>query len=402
MAHYHDLHEDALDANKAGRYADEALLWRRAAAAALEIGDRAGWFKATVEAAAATQLVGDSQTALALLLDARQSEPADAPILNVWAARTLMYGIVRTTRPERGRLDALLEDLCGYAAGRPVPAADLAALEAAFLDTVGDPRSALARCETAWQVHDGAGYSKCWSAAAAARLCVGLDRPAACRDWIEAIGRADNDKFARVAIRQTQRRLDLALAECAPPADLTALLRTLTDRTLTTQAGDLAADLRDYAIRVHLLDPENGDPAHRLHPAWGELRRRLPHRWNVHYRFDARLLFLDYRLACLRHAAGLPAVDDKYHRQPDDLTQARRPVGWVERSETHPARTQADPSPATPDLPIRLHKARAAADWAMVYARKLDGWLQCDWRQLKVAEARARIEAIATALQLGR
>jgi hypothetical protein len=42
--------------------------------------------------------------------------------------------------------------------------------------------------------------------------------------------------------------------------------------------------------------------------------------------------------------------------------------------------------------------SRAAVSWAMVYARKLDGWLECDWRQKKVEERRERIDEIARAM----
>ncbi len=59
----------------------------------------------------------------------------------------------------------------------------------------------------------------------------------------------------------------------------------------------------------------------RRYTACAELCRRQPHRHNLHLRDEARILFLDYRLACLRHAAGLPPVDDLFCRQPDDLTR---------------------------------------------------------------------------------
>jgi hypothetical protein len=109
-------------------------------------------------------------------------------------------------------------------------------------------------------------------------------------------------------------------------------------------------------------------------------------------------LDLDCRLACLRHAAGLPPGDDKYHRQPDDLTRlapAATPAGNPRADQ----RSASATTPAKlPDLATRLHQARAAAGWAMAYAQKLDDWLQCDWHQREVTARRERIEATARAL----
>jgi hypothetical protein len=427
MGGWWGLYYEGRDAYRATRLRDAALLWRRAAAAAREIGDAAGWFQATVWAAEATYLSGDPPAALALLLDARQREPDDAPAHEAWFARCLLFDIVRATRPQRARLGALLADLRAYAAGCAVPAGDLPHLEAVFCEAIGDWQRALDHWETAWQRRDGTGRTKSEFGNRAAALCLRLDRWDACRDWIEAIGRAGDDQFASaVALVQTQRRIDLALATGAPHAELAALLRALTDQTLATQRDQWSAALRDYAVRVHLLDPgatpnpaagadtgpatgsEQGpadpaaDPAHPLHPARAELRHRHPDRHDVHSRFDARLLFLDYRLACLRHAARLPPRDDKYHRQPDALTRlapAATPAG-------NPSADQRSASAATPakppDLATRLDQARAAAGWAMAYAQKLDGWLQCDWRQRAVTARRERIEAIAAAVGLGR
>lgn len=405
MGGWRGLSDEAWDAYRAGRKRDAALLWRRAAAAAREFGDAAGWFQATVRAADATDLSGDPPAALALLLDARQREPDDAPAFEAWLARASLFDIVLTTRPERARLEALLADLRAYAAGRAVPAGDLPALEARYCQAIGDWQRALDQCETAWQRHDGSGYLKSGVNDQAAALCLRLDRPDACRDWIDAMGRAGDDKFAPVATGQTQRRIDLALATGAPHAELAALLRTLTDQTLATQRDEWSALLREYAVRIHLLDPGAAtgpaagptagpdDPVHPLHPARAELRRRNPDRQDVHRRYDSRLLFLDYRLTCLRHAAGLPPRDDKYHRQPDDLTRVTPTGGGADQRSASAAKPAG-----TPDLPTRLHKARAAADWAMAYARQLDTWLQCDWRQREVTARRERIEAIAAAL----
>jgi len=412
MGSWRDLHNEAMDAYRALRLRDAALLWRRAAAAARSIGDEAGWYKTTVWAAETTYQCGEQPAALVLLLTARQREPADAPVFEAWVARKKLLHIVLDTNPEQLRLDALLADLRVYAAGRSVPAADLPSLEADYFETIGDWQRALEHCETASQDHDErGGYLKSGFANQAAALCLRLDRPDACGDWIEAIGRAGDDAFGPiVALWQTRRRIDLALATAAPHGELAALLRTLTDQTLATQRDEAAAFLRETSVRIHLLDPgpasrpapadgtasetapsqRTDDPAHPLHPARAELRRRQPDRYNVHRRFEARLLFLDYRLACLRFAAGLPPRDDKYHRHPDDLDAIR--ADKRSASADQPARTIA------PDLPTRLHQARTAADRAMAYAKRLDTPLQCDWRQAEVSSRRDRIEAIATAL----
>ena len=389
MALHQDLFSDATTAQNAARCGEAALLFRRAAAAALEVGDRAAWFRMLYWAAYSTNIAGDPRSALSLLVDALAGEPEDAPVLEAWLARVQSFDIQLDTRPERRRLEEGLQGLHAYAQGRGVPQADAMIWEGLFLDARGDWAAALARYEAGWQAHDGRGYGKPFFADEAAKTSLRLGCLPACRDWIEAQGRAAKADRANQKILHTQRRLDLALAEGAPQPDLTALLRRLTDQTLPTQLPRRAAELREYTVRVRLRDPALGDPADPLHPARGELRRRQPHRHHVHLRWEARLLFLDYRLACLRHAAGLPPLDDRFYRQPDDLTRVRRA-------------DKRSASAIAPDLAARLHKARTAADWAMAYARKLDGWLQCDWREQEVAGRRGRIEVIAAGLGLGK
>lgn len=72
-----------------------------------------------------------------------------------------------------------------------------------------------------------------------------------------------------MALWQTQRGIDLALATAAPHAELAALLRTLTDQTLATQRDEFAAILREASVRIYLLDPglaprpaPTAEPAH--------------------------------------------------------------------------------------------------------------------------------------------
>ena len=155
-------------------------------------------------------------------------------------------------------------------------------------------------------------------------------------------------------------------------------LRTLQDGGAADPCASRVDVLRELTARVNLLDRAAGDPAARHHPARQELRRRSVARHDVSLRYSARLMYLDYRLASLRYAAGVQPVDDFYHNHPETSTARLTPSDPVLFAE-------------------RLGKARTATRWALTYAEKVDALLQCDWRKREVHARTNRIDEIAYA-----
>jgi hypothetical protein len=170
--------------------------------------------------------------------------------------------------------------------------------------------------------------------------------------------------------------LRLALFERQALGQLIPLLRSLQEQASILQLRAASDAVRELTTYIHLLDTNAGNPADSHHPARQELRRRPANLEDVDSRFDAHLLLLDYRLACLRYAAGIAPVDDLYY--------------------TRPQQTPAAVVPSDPvQFAMALRKVRAAIRWAMQHAERLDGMLECDWRQREVAKRVERVEEIA-------
>lgn len=110
------------------------------------------------------------------------------------------------------------------------------------------------------------------------------------------------------------------------------------------------------------------------HRARDELIRLLAerHAETGHYRYDIRLLWGDYHLACAREAAGMPAVDDEFGLE--------------------------FPPPSAIANPAATRYALARARRGYRAALKVGGWidekLQCSLRQNEISERLARVEAI--------
>jgi hypothetical protein len=378
MARHAELFREGLQADRADRVTEAALLFRSAALAALEFGDRAAWFKGMVRAAYSTSERGDIRGGLALLLEARLSEPRDAPEVEAWMARTLLFIITRDTRPERPRLEQLLGDLRSYATTHSIWANEVPVFEASLSGLYGDWRTALACYETGWQATDGqSDRVRSYCAYRAAEHCLRLGQLSSCRDWISAL---DQCKYMSVPRWSAESLLLLAQAEGKPFSTLLSCLRSYADRaTDVPQRADTTDVLRELITRTHLLDPNAGDPAADFHPSRAELRRKPRSQQDVHCRYDVRLLYLDYRLACLRHVAGVPPAHDVFYQLPQ--------------------RVPTELTPAYPDeFQGRLRKARTAVASTLRYARRLDNLLECSYREREVQDRRERIEEIARAV----
>jgi len=110
------------------------------------------------------------------------------------------------------------------------------------------------------------------------------------------------------------------------------------------------------------------------HRARDELIRLLTerHAESGHYRYDIRLLWGDYHLACGRKAAGMPAVDDEFGL------------------EFPPPSAIANPAATR----YALARARRGYRAALKVGSWIDEKLQCTLRQTTISERLARVEAI--------
>jgi len=379
MAHHRFLAKEAHESYRSDRMGEAALLFRRAASAALEVGDRRAWFEHTVWAAQANSQLGDRPASLALVMAARLDEPEDAPEHEAWMTRKLVFSNVRETCPEIARLQGYLEDLHDFAATHNVAKGDLPEIEGHLMVSCGDWSKAVSANERSWSEHDGRGYLKIDKARVAALCALRIGETTVCKDWLKAM--ADCDREWEVnAIYRAEVEVRLALYEGKPACELIGLLRSLEDRSIAAQDAEVKDNLRELAVRVHCLDSGSGDPATRRHPARQELRHRVADWHSVSAKYDARLLFLDYRLACLRDAAGIPPVEDFYY--------------------THPQFVPAHLTPSRVSvLSERLRRARVAAQRALRFGAGLDAMLGCDWRQREVRSRIERIEQIGDAIR---
>lgn len=352
------------------------MLYRSSASAALEVGNRAAWFKAMVRAGVATAMFGDYRGGLRLLIEACRAEPEDAPRQEAWLARKSVFEITLNTRPERSRLERLAADLRVFAANDREEANDLSTLEVVWAMRAGDAVKALALCEATYQL-TASDDSRRYLAYLAAVICADVNKLTECREWHAALNRWKGSATADRYIAELELRL--ALAEGQPLAKLRELLRIYIDRASDVQRDDTADILRDAIVSVYLLDLDAGDPAGESHPSRAEFRRLPMMRQNVHIRYDWRLRCLNYRLACLRFSAGVPPTEDDYYRNPQrvpvSLTAAQRAA-----------------------CQQRLCKARIAVKTALRYALHLDNLLECNCRQLAVQGRSERIEEIARAV----
>lgn len=140
----------------------------------------------------------------------------------------------------------------------------------------------------------------------------------------------------------------------------------------------------DWARRAMLVDNSDIDTLILMvraflctgdnHRAWDELIRLLAHcrAESGHYRYDIRLLWGDYDLACARQAAGMPAVDDEFGL------------------EFPPPSAIANPAATG----YALARARRGYRAALKVGSWIDEKLECSLRQTTISERLARVEAI--------
>jgi len=364
-----EIHKEAYARYVNGDYMAARLLWARGREAARVLGDKAAMFSAGTWEAGARRIAGDMKGALRLLFELLSDVPAEATDYAHWNARRECFVIQLSVWPELEILHRLLADLQSLAGRIPHPAADLPYLEARIFYYRGRWEESLRGNAQGWHLHDGAGFTKSGCPNVAICCCLRLGRRKEAGDWIQHLGESGRDNaWGLRDIRQSAARAALF------DGNLEALANCRFEPSETSGVGArVELRLRDAATdSIH-------DPADPLHPA-----RKLTfyrREQEVHDRYDRLLTLVDYRLACLRFTAALPAVDDLYYHPPEAL-----------RSRLVPAD------------PVKFQKQLRSFDFSwhllMRLAKRLDGLMQCDWRTREAEERARRCAAIVAVCKL--
>lgn len=313
----------------ASRHRDAAALFARAKEAAQRGHGLEAVFKAGFWEAEARQQAGDGRTAHALLLSLLAEAKDAAPTYERWLAERLSYelwlALGRRTRAER---TARLRQLEGFAAGHSqVPPGDLPELWAWEAEAAADWAEALRHWEKAWMLHDGYGLEKTEKAFGALRASLRLGREAEAIRWLDLLGKTGQGKaYGRLDFHQGMALLALFRAN---RAGLDAARIFLEAHLAGTQDCNNAST-RHLLARLWLLLRPRDDPENPSHPARVLLRQRP----EIRTEWGRLLALADFRLAAVRHAAGLPACDDLYHHPPQVLpavVQPSDPEGFARR-----------------------------------------------------------------------
>lgn len=357
------------------RLRESYILYRQAAEEARNQGDESMAFNCLVRAADCISRVGNMEKARQLLFKARVEEPKGRDLnLALWA-RWLACLLSINSRPIASEFQMYMNQLETFSEEFPVPSSVLNNLYGRFAFWRGDYAQALSRFEKSWADWRPFDWGPPREGAAffAARVCLEMGDAQRAKEWLSALDRCRSEFRITRRCLKVDLLMEIALVENAGYSQVQSIGRELED---AYTGIDSEFELRYWRVRASLLDPYGEDPSNRAHPAYQAMKQKLGLDQNVHHGFARRLLFLDYRVAALRYAAQEAPVDDLYYKGFE-----------IPKSPASPADRET--------LNARLQKARAAANWAMRYARKVDAWLECDLRQRMVADRRKRIEAIA-------
>jgi hypothetical protein len=310
---------------------------------------------------------------MSLLLTLLAQPSTDLPAFERWIAQKNVFDIIALTRPELARLRRALDDISSLAQQQPHPAWDLPLLAGELHRYQGKWAEALQRYEQAWSSHEdkGGGYIRSTSANYAARMALQLQRLHEAQTWRNHLAQTDQAEWA--AARQELHAVN----------SLVALYTH--DYAALSECRDAGYKSNDWEGRIHLTlrgdsCKPHDDPCDPFHAARALLRKRPEDSKNVHILYDHRLCVVDYHLASLRYAAGLPALEDYYYQRPDVI----------------PLRLEIANHP---DFANRLRSFDKALCRLDRHARWLDGLLQCDYRTREAESRRQRRDAIVRAVE---
>lgn len=362
------LFDKAYDLYAEGKYQAAALVWAQARQAALTLGYRGEAFRMGFWEAEATMLAGDASKARDMLFLLLSEVPQDAPAFEQWSANTGAFALQGQLRPEIAVLERHLAELERLAQRLPVATGDLPFVRGNLAEAQGCWAEALRHHAQAWRDQNGWGYTKHMFAFKAGLSALRLSRQEEARSWLQHLAATDQGRFEEARQHLRALRILLALFDG--------------DRSAIAESLEAGASWPGFDLRGHLFrraasfDPLD-DPADKSHPA--RKLAQFERKQDVHERYVNLLALTDYRLACLRFTAGLPAVDDLYYQQPDVIPSKL---------------TVADPA----KLECQLRHFRFSWHLLRRHARRIDALLECDWRSREVASRWDRAEAIAAAV----
>jgi hypothetical protein len=362
------LDNEARDLYDKGHWSAAALTWARSKAAARMLGEHATAFHASIWEASAWIEHGDQIRALGLLLSSLSNVPPDAEPYDSWLGNTYLFFAQMERRPELVRLRKILADLEALAIRHSHSAGDLHLCRGQIALARGEWEEALNHFSRGWQAFDGTGSVKFHFAWRAMICCLSLKRRSETKSWLKHLSVTEQDKyeFARRSLRAGTLLLALETG----------------DRDAVAECVYNGCGWDHFELRGHLflrgasLDDLH-DPAEPSHPA----RRRAAIRrvQSVHERYEKMLALVDYRLACLRFSAGLPAVDDLYYRRPDAISRKLK-VGDQQKFQR------------------QLRGFHLSWHLLLRNARSIDVLLGCNWRTAETASRLKRCRDIVLAV----
>jgi hypothetical protein len=372
-AEYRESYNDGHAAYRMSRYEEATLLFLRARSVAASHRALREECDALVWAAESSNLTANSSRTLALRFEAAASETGDAPTVQRWRVAKGVFDHYLYVQFDRARTMAQLRRLEGLAPQlSELVGSDVPLLHAKLCVETGDWANALAyaeRAATLWSP-GGFGWIESASARFAFRCSLRCGRLEDAKRWLEVLARTDQDRpDARLATHVYRTWLARATAR---NVDLETLSVPIEEEASRIQRDSTFADAA--IVRVALLIPRHGDPEASFHPARARLRSHQPR---------SRWLRVDYRLACLRWAAGIDPEDDEFYW----INPHRVPESAFARDLT--------------DFRARARRAQIAIERSLRWAKRRDDGLECTWRQEDFAERQRRLDAIVLAVERG-
>lgn len=319
---------------------------------------------------------GHPDRTLSILIELTAEPPPDLPVLLQWWTKFRHFEFLRCYRPNvasmRRRLDDLRDPADRHSA---LPRSVALRAEATFLRARGLHDQALRLIERAWACRQDGGlqeYIYLHNAAYSA-LCLGRrtealqwhHQPARYSEQQGCSGGASCDIQMRLALWDMDRP---ALSEC---------VHRLSPHAHPQEQSIWWRRPALLRVRALLLEEMQGDPGAPCHPGWIQLKRKPRAKPEIEERYGRVLLVLDYRLACLRYAIGLPPEEDLFHRD-------------SQRQKIHQTSTRRD----WEEIRRRIRKARGALASASRVARSQDLAFESAWRQRELEGRQERLQEL--------
>jgi hypothetical protein len=244
----------------------------------------------------------------------------------------------------------------------------------------GRLNEALEQAELAWAKYNW-GFLRSTFADQATRYNLQLSRVDSAKHWydimlvIEQESSKDYRNLKACRIFRHAAQVLLALWE-QRYNDVDSSVRGLAQQLEGTQEAKWWTIYRELSVRNFLLQQRYGDPLLPNHPALIMLASHSLRDKTVFAVYERSRLFLDYRLAALRFAVGIEAVDDYAYAKKQTISKGRLILGLT-------------------DVQDRILRTRRAGEKALRAAQYLDDCFRCEWRRNQIQQRLERLEEIA-------